>query len=155
MQNRSQRDLRELLLKSFCERLLSFSFIDTLKGACHIFNFSFSIVTLQAFWIAYSNWVFDFWLSYRKQTVPVVQYCKHFSSTKYSCHPSQLNGNNPNLGIRNKWISAGRKALSYYLVLFLIINHYQDFYFMITDKFLGSVGLVQCTLSSTTAIKHN
>ena len=56
---------------------------------------------------------------------------------------------------QKKVSSKKRKALSHYLVLFPIINHYQDFYFMIADKFLGSVGLVQCTLSSTTATKHN
>ena len=56
---------------------------------------------------------------------------------------------------QKKVSSKKRKALSHYLVLFPIINHYQDFYFMIADKFLGSVGLVQCALSSTTAIKHN
>ena len=45
--------------------LFSFSFLKTFKGACHIFKVSFSVVTLQAFWMAYSNWVFAFWLSYR------------------------------------------------------------------------------------------
>ena len=54
-----------VVVQKFCERLLSFSFINTLKGACHIFKFSFSVVTLQAFWMAYSNWLFAFWLSYR------------------------------------------------------------------------------------------
>ena len=63
--NRSQRNLRELSFKSFCERLLSFSFIQTLKGACHIFKFSISVVALQAFWMAYFNWVFAFWVSCR------------------------------------------------------------------------------------------
>ena len=32
------------------------------------------------------------------------------------------------------------------LVLFPITNHYQDFYFMIANKFLGAVGLVQMHL---------
>ena len=31
-------------------------------------------------------------------------------------------------------------------VLFPITNHYQDFYFMIANKFLGAVGLVQMHL---------
>ena len=35
---------------------------------------------------------------------------------------------------------------SQYLVLFPITNHYQDFYFMIANKFLGAVGLVQMHL---------
>ena len=43
----------------------------------------------------------------KKQTVPLVQCCKHLSSTKYSCKkkpPKGLekghNGNNPNLSVR-------------------------------------------------------
>ena len=38
------------------------------------------------------------------------------------------------------------KALSHYLVFFPTKNHYQDLYFMIINKFLGTVGLVQMHL---------
>ena len=39
----------KVVVQKFFERLLPFSFIQTLKGACHIFKFAFSVVALQLF----------------------------------------------------------------------------------------------------------
>ena len=54
-----------MLFKSFCVRGYFHSLLYRSLRVPATFLVSFSVVTLQAIWLAYSNWVFAFWLSYR------------------------------------------------------------------------------------------